>query len=208
MLRDEKYSKLVPGHRTHTARSVRLDVCVPRPLPSGCGENFLLQHDSSAKYTASQITQILKGTPSQPPELEKLLQKNGAISNAQKPLAWAEGDWPSDALGTRKVSWCGMDALVNVCSWDMDAIMVWAWMHCQPFALGTRTLFWLGHGCTGPGNRMPGTQTLLWVAGMDAQVVEIPLEPERQSSGLSMDAPVTVCSWNTNANLVWAWMHL
>ena len=27
-----------------------------------------------------------------------------------------------------------------------------------------------------------------------------------ETSGLGMDALVTVCSWNTNGSMVWAWM--
>ena len=56
--------------------------------------------------------------------------------------------------------------------------MVWAW------ALETRTLFWSGHGCS------------------DDPML---LERERYY-GLSMDALMTVCSWNTNVIKVWAWM--
>ena len=37
----------------------------------------------------------------------------------------------------------GMDAMVAVCSWSTKEIMVWAWMHWLPYALGT-----LGHGCS------------------------------------------------------------
>ena len=43
----------------------------------------------------------------------------------------------------------GMDALVTVCSRNTNVIMVWAWMHWSPYALGTRTLPWLGRGCSG-----------------------------------------------------------
>ena len=32
----------------------------------------------------------------------------------------------------------GMDALSPVCSWNMDGIMVWAWMLKSPYARGTR----------------------------------------------------------------------
>ena len=32
------------------------------------------------------------------------------------------------------------------------------------------------------------------------------LEHER-NYGLGMDALVSVCSWNTNGSMVWAWMH-
>ena len=38
----------------------------------------------------------------------------------------------------------GMDALVTVCSWNTNGIMVWAWMLWSPYALGTRTEYGLG----------------------------------------------------------------
>ena len=78
----------------------------------------------------------------------------------------------------------GMDALVTVCSWNTNGIMVWDWMLWSPCALGTRTELWFGHGCSG--HRML-------------------LEHERKYD-LGMDALVTVCSWNTNGIMVWAWM--
>ena len=43
----------------------------------------------------------------------------------------------------------GMDALVTVCSWTTNVIMVWARMHWSPCVRGPRTLLWFGHGCTG-----------------------------------------------------------
>ena len=30
--------------------------------------------------------------------------------------------------------------------------MIWAWVLCEPNAIGARTLLWFGHGCCG--NRM------------------------------------------------------
>ena len=78
----------------------------------------------------------------------------------------------------------GTHALVIVCSWNTNAIMVWARMLWSSYALGTRTLFCFGHGCSG--HRML-------------------LEHERYS-GLGTDALVIVCSWNTNVILVWARM--
>ena len=84
-----------------------------------------------------------------------------------------------------------MDALVTVCSRDTNAIiacawMLWstAWMLWSPYALGTRTELWFGHGCYG--QRM--------------------LLEQKRNYGLGMDAMVNVCSWNTNAIIVWAWM--
>ena len=78
----------------------------------------------------------------------------------------------------------GMDALVTLCSWNTNGIMVWAWMLWSPYALGTRTELWFGHGCSG--------HSML-------------LEHEH-NYGLGMDALVTVCSWNTDGIMVWAWM--
>ena len=78
----------------------------------------------------------------------------------------------------------GMDALVTVCSWNTNGIMVWAWMLWILYALGTRTELWFGHGCSG--------YCML-------------LEHE-QNYGFGMDALDTVCSWNTDGVIVWAWM--
>ena len=41
--------------------------------------------------------------------------------------------------------------------------------------------------------------------GMDALVTPMLLEHERNYD-LGMDALVTVCSWNTNGIMIWAWM--
>ena len=116
-------------------------------------------------------------------------------------LAWML--WSAYALGTRTELWFGhgcsghrmllepewnygfgMDALVSVCSWNTNGIMVWAWMLWSAYALGTRTELWFGHGCSG--------QRML-------------LEHER-NYGFGVDALVSVCSWNTNGIMVWAWM--
>ena len=78
-----------------------------------------------------------------------------------------------------------MNALVTVCSRHTSVILVEAWMHRSRYALETRTLFWLRHGCTG--QRM--------------------LSKHERYYGLGMDALVTVCSRNTNVIMVWAWMH-
>ena len=115
-------------------------------------------------------------------------------------MVWAWMLWSSYALGTRTELWfghggsghrmllknygLGMDALVTVCSWNTNGIMVWAWMLCSSYVLGTRMELWFGHGCSG--------HCML-------------LERER-NYGLGMDALVTVCFWNTNGIMVWAWM--
>ena len=71
------------------------------------------------------------------------------------------------ALGTRMLLWfghvcsshrmfldhgryygLGMDALVTVCSWITDVILVWAWMVSELDAMRTRPLLWFGHGCS------------------------------------------------------------
>ena len=78
----------------------------------------------------------------------------------------------------------GMHALVTVCSWNTNEIMVWAWMLWLWYALETQTLLWCGHGCSG---------------------YRMLLEYER-NSGLGMDALVTACSWNTDVITAWAWM--
>ena len=78
-----------------------------------------------------------------------------------------------------------MGAVATVCSWNTNVIMNWAWMLWQPYALGTRTLSWFGHGRSG--NRV--------------------LVDYESYNDLGMDALATVCSWNTNVIMVWAWMH-
>ena len=79
---------------------------------------------------------------------------------------------------------CVRDALVTVCSRNTNVIMVASWMLWRPAALGTRTLLWFGHGCFC--NRM--------------------LQEDERYYGCVMDALVTVCSRNTNAIMVLAWM--
>ena len=96
----------------------------------------------------------------------------------------------------------GMDALVTLCCRNTNVIMVWAWMRWSPYALETRTLLWFGHGCTG--NRLLETRTLLWFEhGCTGNRM---LSKHDRYYGLGMDALVTVCSRNTNAIMVWAWM--
>ena len=118
-------------------------------------------------------------------------------------MVWAWMLWYSYALKTRTLLWVGhgcsgnrmlskheryyglgMDALVLVCSRNTNVIMGWAWMLWYSYALETRTLLWVGHGCSG--NRM--------------------LSKNERSCGLGMNALVIVCSRNTNVIMVWAWM--
>ena len=125
--------------------------------------------------------------------MTKIFKKNMSVFGTSKTLA----------TGTRTELWfghgcsghrmllehernygLGMEALVTVCLWNTNGIMVWACMLWSPYALGTRTELWFGHGFSG--HRMV-------------------LEHER-NYGLGMDALVTVCSWNTNGIMVWAWI--
>ena len=123
--------------------------------------------------------------------------------NRNEIMVWAWMLWSPYALGTGTRLWfghgcsghhmlleqerdygLGMDALVTICSWNRNEIMVWAWMLWSPYALGTGTRLWFGHGCSGH---------------------HMLLEQERDC-GLGMDALVTICSWNRNEIMVWAWM--
>ena len=107
----------------------------------------------------------------------------------------------------------GMGALVSVCSWNTNAIMVWAWVLQCGYALGTRTLLWFGHGCSS--DRMLLEHERYYGLGMDALIIECSatrmsfwfghgcysdrmLLEHKRYYGLGMDAPMTVCSWNTN----------
>ena len=119
-------------------------------------------------------------------------------------MVWACMLWQPYALGTRTLS-CfghgrianrmlseheryhglGMGASPTVCSWNTNVIMVWACMLWQPYALGTRTLSWFGHG----------------------RIANHMLSEHERYHGLGMDALATVCSWNTNVIMVWAWAH-
>ena len=91
-----------------------------------------------------------------------------------------------------------MDALVTVCTWTTNVIMVWAWMHWLPCARGPRKLLWFGQGCTG--HRVLVDHECYYGLGMDALVTVY----HERYYGLSM---VIVCSWTTNVIMVWAWMH-
>ena len=70
-----------------------------------------------------------------------------------------------------------LEVFFRACSWNTNVIMVWAWMLRDPYALGTRTLLWFGHGCS-------ETRMLL--------------EHERYY-GLGMDALRPVCSWKKSS---------
>ena len=53
------------------------------------------------------------------------------------------------ALGTRSEVCLGLGALVTVCSWNTNGIMLRAWMPWSPYALGARTDPCPTHGCSG-----------------------------------------------------------
>ena len=127
--------------------------------------------------------------------------------NTNEIMVWAWMLWSSYALGTRTRLWFGhgcsghrrlwenerdyglcMDALVSVCSWNTNEIMVWAWMLWSAYALGTRTRLWFVHGCSG--QRMLLEHERDYGLGMDALVI------------VGMDALVIVCSGNTNEIMV------
>ena len=118
-------------------------------------------------------------------------------------MLWAWMLLSPHGLGTRTESWLGqgccghrmllehernyglgLDALVTVCFWNTNGIMLSAWMLLSPDGLGKRTESWFAHGCSG--HRMR-------------------LEHERNFA-LGMDALVNVWSWNTNGRMVWAGM--
>ena len=138
-------------------------------------------------------------------------------------MVWARMLWSSYALRARTISWfghgcsghrmlseheryhgLGTDALVTVCSSNRNVIMVWAWMLWSSYALGTQTLSWFGHGCSGRSSYALGARTLLWF-GHGCSGHRMLLEQKRYH-GLRTDALVIVCSWNTNVIMVWAWM--
>ena len=128
-----------------------------------------------------------------------------SYAHGARTLSWLKAWmlWSSYSLGARTFLWfghgcsghrmlseheryygLGMDALVIVCSWNTNVIMAWARMLWSSYALGTRTLSWFGHGCSG--HRM--------------------LSEHERSYGLGMVALVMVCSRSTNVIMVWAWM--
>ena len=141
--------------------------------------------------------------------------------NSNGIMVWAWMHWSADALGKRTELWFGhgcsgqrmllehernydlsMDALVTVCSWNTNGIMVWAWMLWSADALGTRTELWFGHGCSG--QRMLLEHERNYGLGMDALVSGCSWNTNENDFG--MDALVSGCSWNTNGIMVWAWM--
>ena len=82
--------------------------------------------------------------------------------------------------------------------------VAWFGHGCSGIALtGTRTELWFGHGCSGELMLLEHERN--YGLGMDALVISHSLRHER-NYGLGMDALVSVCSWNTNGIMVWAWM--
>ena len=78
----------------------------------------------------------------------------------------------------------GMDAPVAVCFWNASGFTLWAWMLWSRYAPGTRTELCFGHRCSG----------------------HCVLLEHEWNYALGMKARVTVCSWNTNGIMLWAWM--
>ena len=70
---------------------------------------------------------------------------------------------------TNRNNGLGMNALAIACSRNTNGIMVWAWMLWSSYALGTRTLLWCGHGCSG--HRMPLEQERFYGLGIIALVI-------------------------------------
>ena len=112
----------------------------------------------------------------------------------------------------------GMHALVPVCSWNTNGIMVWA---CYRMLLEHEQI---GHGCTGyhmllKHERTCGlgkdalvtvyswnTNGIMLGAWMLSSSHSVEHEHE-QNYCLGSDALVTVCTCKTNVVMVWAWMH-
>ena len=63
----------------------------------------------------------------------------------------------------------------NVCSWNTNADMVWAWILWLPYALETQTLLWFGHGCSG--YRMLLDHERYYGSGMDALAADALVAP-------------------------------
>ena len=97
----------------------------------------------------------------------------------------------------------GMDALIIACAWNTNVIMVWAWMLRSAYALGTPTLLWSGHGCSGHHMLSWNTNVIMVWAWMLRSPYAF-VEHERYY-GLGNDALLTVFSWNTK---VYMWQNM
>ena len=136
--------------------------------------------------------------------------------NTSRIMLWAWMLCSTSALGNERKYALGMDALATVGSWDMNGSMLRAWMLWSPYALGTRTEVCFGHECSS--HRMILERKRKNASGMDALVTRTEvcfghecssyrmiLEQERNYAS-GMNALVTVCSWNTNGSMLWAWI--
>ena len=92
-----------------------------------------------------------------------------------------------------------LDALVIACTWNTNVTAVSAWMLRSSYALGTRTLLWFGHGCSG--DCMFLEHERYYSLGMDARIIVCFWNT---SVIKGMDALVSKCSWNMNIIMVWA----
>ena len=83
--------------------------------------------------------------------MDAILCLSYALGTRTLYILWFEHGSSGYRMHWEHESYCGlgMHALVIVCSGNTRVIMVWAWMLSGPYALGTRTLFWFGHGCSG-----------------------------------------------------------
>ena len=133
-------------------------------------------------------------------------------------MVWVWMLWSAYDLGTRTELWfghgcsaqrmllehernygSGLDALLSVCSWNTNAILVRAWMLWSAYDLGTRTELWMLWSAYAL-----GTRTELWF-GHGCSGQRMLLQHER-NYGLGLDALLSVCSWNTNGIMVRAWI--
>ena len=123
-------------------------------------------------------------------------------------MVWAWMLWSSYALGTRMELWfghgcsghrmllehewnycLGMDALVIICSWNANGIMVWTWMLWSSYALGTRMGLWFGHGCSGHCMLLEHKRNYGHGCSGHRMLLE-----HKENHGLGVDDLVTVCA--------------
>ena len=89
-------------------------------------------------------------------------------------------------------------ALVTVCSGNTNVTVVWAWVLWSPYALGTLTLLWFGHGCSVCSQNTNVIMVWAWVLWSLYALGTLTL--------LWFGHGCAVCSQNTNVIMVWAWV--
>ena len=135
-------------------------------------------------------------------------------------MVWAWMLSSSSALEHDRYYGFGMDALVTVCSWNMNVILVWTWMLSTSSALEHKHSYGLGMDALNI-RVHPNTNIIMVWAWM--LLSSSALEAERYY-GLGMDALVIECTrsrtllWfghgcsyhrvhsKPNVIMVWAWM--